>query len=188
VKVYYERVLPHWHPQEAWLFVTACLFGALPVWKRPEQATSGETFRDMDRLLDSAGAGPVWLKDTRVADAVVQALQSAQHEKLLCEIGGFVVMSNHVHLLMKPVAPAGQCMQWIKGVSARKANEILGRTKLPFWQKESYDHWVRSSDEYGRILRYIEWNPVKAGLVKEPELWVWSSARTTYEQAKACST
>lgn len=78
----------------------------------------------------------MWLKDSRVAGIVVDVLRSAQHEKGLCEIGGFVVMSNHLHLLMKPVAPAGQCMQWIKGVSARKANEILGRTKLPFWQKE----------------------------------------------------
>ena len=56
-------------------------------------------------------------------------------------------MSNHVHLLMKPLVPAGQCMQWIKGVSTRKANEILHRTRQPFWQKESYDHWVRSAGE-----------------------------------------
>jgi putative transposase len=150
--------------------------------------TSGEAFRDMDRQLDVASAGAVWLKDPRVADAVVDVLRSAQCEKGLCEIGGFVVMSNHVHLLIKPVGTAAVCMQWIKGVSARRANEILRRTGLPFWQRESYDHWVRSSDEYRRILRYIEWNPVKAGLVAEPGLWVWSSARTPHEQAKAYST
>jgi putative transposase len=188
VKVYYERVLPHWHPQEAWLSVTFCRFGALPVWKRAEQETAGEAFRDMDRLLDCGDSGPAWLKDIRLAAMVVDVLRIAQHEKCLCEIGGFVVMSNHVHLLMKPIAPAGNCMQWIKGVSARKANEILGRTGQPFWQRESYDRWVRTSDEYRRILRYIEWNPVKAGLVTEPGLWAWSSARTIYEQAKAYST
>ena len=188
IKVYYERILPHWHPQEAWLFVTFCLFGSLPVWKRPEQATPGEAFRGMDRLLDVPSSGPVWLKGSRVAAMLVDVLRLAQHERGLCEIGSFVVMSNHVHLLMKPVAPAGQCMQWIKGVSARKANEILGRTKQPFWQKESYDHWVRSSDEYRRISTYIEWNPIRAGLVTAPELWPWSSAANPYEQAKACST
>jgi REP element-mobilizing transposase RayT len=189
VKVYYERVLPpHWHPQEAWVFVTFCLFGSLPVWKRPEQATPGEAFRDMDRLLEGGNSGPAWLKDIRVAAMVVDVLRAAQHEKGLCEIGGFVVMSNHVHLLMKPINNFGECMQWIKGVSARKANEIIERTGQPFWQRESCDHWVRTSDEYRRILRYIEWNPVKAGLVTVPELWVWSSARTIYEQAKAYST
>jgi putative transposase len=186
--IYYERVLPHWQPQETWLFVTCCLFGALPVWRRAEVGTSGEAFRDMDRRLDVASSGSAWMKEPRVAGAVVDVLRSAQHGKGLCEIGGFVVMSNHVHLLIKPVGTAAVCMQWIKGVSARRANELLGRTGLPFWQKESYDHWVRTSDEYGRILRYIEWNPVKAGLVTAPELWPWSSAGTTYEQATACST
>jgi hypothetical protein len=106
MKVYYERVLRHWHPQEAWLFVTCCLFGSLPVWKRPEQATPGEAFRNMDRLLDMDNTGPVWLKDPRVATMVEDVLRLAQHERGLCEIGGFVVMSNHVHLLMKPIAPA----------------------------------------------------------------------------------
>ena len=133
--------------------------------------------------------GPTWLKDTRVANAVVEVLHSAQTDRRLCEIGGYVVMSNHVHLLMKPIAPAQEVMKWIKGVSARNANLILGRAGQPFWQSESYDHWVRDSAEYWRIARYIEWNPVKAGLVEKPELWPWSSAsQMRHEQAKACST
>jgi len=40
----------------------------------------------------------------------------------------------------------------------------LGRTGEPFWQKESYDHWVRNQAEFLRIKAYIENNPVKAGL------------------------
>jgi hypothetical protein len=35
--IHYERVLPHWQPQERWLFVTCCLFGALPVLKQSEE-------------------------------------------------------------------------------------------------------------------------------------------------------
>ena len=81
-----------------------------------------------------------------MSDAVVVVLRSAQHDKGRCEIGGFLVMSNHVHLLIKPVVTAAVCMQSIKGVSARRANELLERSGLPFWQRESYDHWVRSSD------------------------------------------
>ena len=66
--------------------------------------------------------------------------------------------------------------QWIKGASAREANRILNRAGCPFWQDESFDHWCRNEAEFARIKQYIEWNPVKAGLVKRPDDWPWSSA------------
>jgi type I restriction enzyme R subunit len=45
-----------------------------------------------------------------------------------------------------------------------------------FWQHESFDHWVRDVEEMERIMRYIEENPVKAGLVSSAALWPYSSA------------
>ena len=48
----------------------------------------------------------------------------------------------------------------------------------PFWQRESYDHWVHDLDELERIIAYVEANPVKAGLIKAPEDWPFSSAPT----------
>jgi hypothetical protein len=51
-----------------------------------------------------------------------------------------------------------------------------GSTGLPFWQDESYDHWVRGPEELAKIVRYIEENPVVAGLVSRGEDWRWSSA------------
>jgi hypothetical protein len=67
-------------------------------------------------------------------------------------------------------------MQSIKGASAREANKILGISGKPFWQHESYDHLVRTAEEFSRIQRYIENNPVKAGLAASPEDYRWSSA------------
>jgi len=52
----------------------------------------------------------------------------------------------------------------------------LNRTGQQFWQQESFDHWPRDESEFLRILKYIEDNPVKAGLVRRPEDWRWSSA------------
>jgi putative transposase len=69
-----------------------------------------------------------------------------------------------------------QITHWIKGRTAREGNLLLGRTGEPFWQDESYDHWVRNEREFHRIVKYIEWNPVSAGLVTKPEDWPWSSA------------
>jgi hypothetical protein len=61
-KVYYERLLPHWHPPNTYLFVTFSLFGALPRIKRSNESP-GKAFLEADRHLDSAKTGPVWLKD-----------------------------------------------------------------------------------------------------------------------------
>jgi REP element-mobilizing transposase RayT len=54
---------------------------------------------------------------------------------------------------------------------------MLTRRGKAFWQDESYDHVVRSADEFQRIRAYIENNPVSAGLVLNPEEYRWSSAR-----------
>jgi putative transposase len=67
-------------------------------------------------------------------------------------------------------------MQWLKGTTAREANLILARTGKPFWQPESYDHWVRDPQELERIVAYIENNPVQAGLAAQPLAYQWSSA------------
>jgi type I restriction enzyme R subunit/putative DNA methylase len=85
-------------------------------------------------------------------------------------------MSNHVHLLILPKVAVSAIMRWLKGSTARSANQLLGRTGQPFWQDESYDHWVRNSKQFDRIIEYIEENPVSTGLVASPELWPWSSA------------
>jgi hypothetical protein len=67
-------------------------------------------------------------------------------------------------------------IQQVKGTTAFHANQLLKRVGEPFWQPEYFDRLVRSEGEFVRIRRYIEWNPVKEGLVARPEEYPWSSA------------
>ncbi len=67
-------------------------------------------------------------------------------------------------------------LQSVKGYTAREANRILQRTGQPFWQSESFDHWIRDEQEFKRVQNYIEQNPVRAGVVAHPEQYRWSSA------------
>lgn len=176
---YYQRSLPHWHPDGAPLFLTWRLFGSLPRCARqPDELKPGHAFFRMDRELDKPGFGPVWLKDHLVAKCVVNAFHFAQDELRLYELRSYVVMPNHVHLLIIPAAQLARTTHTIKGYTAREANKILGRTGCPFWQYESYDHWVRNEAEMEKIARYTEHNPVSAGFVTRPEEWLWSSAHT----------
>lgn len=92
------------------------------------------------------------------------------------QLHAYVVMANHVHVLLDPKLPIARITRMIKGSTAREANCILGRTGMRFWQEESFDHCIRNTPEWRRVRTYIERNPVAAGLVRKPEEWPWSSA------------
>lgn len=82
-------------------------------------------------------------------------------------------MPNHVHLVVSLAYNAPllvETLQRIKGYTALQANKLLGRTGQ-FWQRETYDHIVRSGEEMQRIIAYVLNNPVKAGLVDTWEQW-----------------
>ena len=168
---YYERHLPHWQPQGAALFVTWRLFGSLP-----KDTPRGGKFAVVDRQLDLAATGPRWLADQRVAQGVWDALAYGEKQLELYRLRAWVLMANHVHILVYPQAPLPRITKSVKNYSARQANVILGRTGQPFWQDESYDRWVRGPSELEKIVRYIERNPVSAGLVDSIDKWRWSSA------------
>jgi REP element-mobilizing transposase RayT len=84
-------------------------------------------------------------------------------------------MPNHVHILILPKSDPRKIFHWIKGRSAKEANSLLGLSGQ-FWQHESYDHFVRSRQEFFRIANYVEQNPVAAGFVSDAGDWSFSSA------------
>ena len=184
--MFYRRKLPHWHPdleEGTHLFVTWRLAGSLPKILLPPTLSAGRAFVAQDRELDKAMSGPTWLSDCRVASAIKDALHRGETEMHLYQLQAWVIMPNHVHMLILPNAPLSKIMRWLKGSTARAANLILGRTGQRFWQEESFDHRVQSELDMERIVRYIENNPVSAGFVRAPEAWLWSSARLTSENA-----
>ncbi len=129
----------------------------------------------MDRLLDTATAGPLYLRRPEIATLVVNALRKGEAELRRYQVHAYVVMPNHIHALITPHVAARRWLGPLKGFTAHEANRILGTTGNRFWQDESYDHVVRDG-EFDRIRRYIECNPVKAGLSATPEAFPWSSA------------
>jgi REP element-mobilizing transposase RayT len=107
---------------------------------------------------------------------LANALQYGETARQFYRLLAWVIMPNHVHVALEPRVPMPTIMRWLKGRTSRMANRILGRTGMPFWQDESFDHWVRSAEELQELIDYVEGNPVKAGLVEAKEQWPWSSA------------
>ena len=176
--VFYHRRLPHVHPEGKLLFITWHLYGSLPHNRYPplRKQSAGQAFVWMDRYLDTTQIGPLYLNQVPIADLVEASIHYGSGQLKSYELRAYVIMASHVHLLVLPQSPPSRFMQTLKGFTAREANRLLGRTGQPFWQAESYDHWVRDDREEGRIRDYIENNPVKAGLVTRAEDYPWSSA------------
>jgi REP element-mobilizing transposase RayT len=174
---HYERRLPHWDVVGSPLFVTFRLHGSLPANRvfPPGRLTSGEAFVAMDRIRDGARSGPLFLQRPEIAELIVAALHDGERFHRY-ELHSWVIMANHVHILVTPRIPSTRWLGPLKGFTAHRANQLLNRQGFPFWQDESYDHLVRSADEFRQIRKYIENNPVTAGLNIEPASYEWSSA------------
>ena len=131
--------------------------------------------RKIERYLDR-GAGACHLRRSDIADLVADALRHFHESRYL--LHDWVVMPNHVHAAAWPMPNhlLSDILKSWKQFTSRRAKKILGMGDEPFWQPESYDHWIRSDEEQARITRYIKNNPVIAGLCARPEDWKWSSA------------
>jgi REP element-mobilizing transposase RayT len=196
--------LPHVKREGASYFVTFRLVDSLPkeVLLRFEQehaealrrlqakATAGqsreihlELRRRIERYLDQ-GAGGCHLRRPEIADMAAEALRHFHDRHYLLD--DWVVMPNHVHLILwpKPNFTLSEILKSRKRHTARQANLILGRTGETFWQRESFDHWIRDDQEKARIRRYIRMNPVNARLCQSPEDWKWSSAWPGWGEAQ----
>ena len=194
-----RNVLPHLKRERASYFVTFRLAGTLPrevllklkaereailrhalaakrplTWHEQEELFRWYSSR-VDACLD-AGHGECWLRQPEIADLVAGALKFFTGERY--ELGAWVVMPNHVHAVLRPLAgwTLSKILQSWKGYTAREANKILGRTGETFWQTESFDHLIRDDEDARRCCLYTTLNPVNARLCARPEDWPWSSA------------
>jgi putative transposase len=201
----YQKNLPHIQPPGATLFVTCRLAGSLPkavLDRLQEEAEAAKkqaltlataeqgdqlywaqrhAFGRFDAALDRADRGPTWLKQPAIAKIAVESLHFLNGD--LYDLDHFSVMSNHVHITFTPLRDKDgkyiglqRIMHAFKRYTAREANKILQR-EGQFWQHESYDHVVRDEAELDRIRQYVLNNPVKAGLVDEPQVWPYSWAK-----------
>jgi putative transposase len=146
---FYRRNLPHWHPSGKALFIT---------WRL-----------HLDVEDQHCLARP------EIAEIVAEGIRYAESQLRHYDLHAWAVMSNHVHLLVRPLVEPGLFLKIVKAFTARRVNQGLRRSG-PLWQHESFDHWIRSQTEFEETVAYIEANPVRAGLVARPQDFQWSSA------------
>jgi putative transposase len=95
-----------------------------------------------------------------------------------CAMHAYVLMTNHVHLLLTPME-RDSCADLMKNVGQRytqHCNRTWGRTGT-LWEGRFKSSLVETETYLLRCHRYIELNPVRAGMVRCPAEYAWSSFR-----------
>jgi REP element-mobilizing transposase RayT len=171
--------LPHFDFPELYQFVTFRLADSLPKGSilsiHRAAKVGGEAFtEELDVHLDS-GHGACWLRNPEVAGVVNAALLFFDGQRY--DLHHWCVMPNHVHAMFRvyPGYPLDKEIHSWKSFSANSANRILERSG-DFFQHGYFDRVVRDEEHFFQTAKYIEENPVKAGLCALPDEWEWSSA------------
>ena len=189
-----EGRLPHWYQPGVTYFVTFRTIDSVPQslirsWHRrrdqwlarqgldPRGATWKSALQEMPGLereyhnsfsrpfmeyLDR-GEGACELANPDLASIMATSLREFDGDRY--HLGDFVVMPNHVHVLVCLIGTTELeplCRSW-KKLTATEINRQLGRGGH-FWQSESFDHLVRSPEQFCYLRSYIANNPRKAGL------------------------
>src|SRR5580658_5222660 len=109
----YRRRLPHFHRDDAYIFLTWRLWGSLPrnsvVRSRLDRQaippapptcylTPGHAFAAADRILHRDCSGPLWLNQPRIARMVAETIVAGESERGFYELYAWAIMPNHVHL------------------------------------------------------------------------------------------
>jgi len=92
----------------------------------------------------------------------------------------FVIMPDHIHVLITPVANLEKAVQFIKGGFSYRAKKELSST-LEVWQKGFSDHRIRDAGDYAEHILYIRQNPLRARLCEIAEEFPYSSAHSGFE-------
>jgi putative transposase len=145
--------------------------GHSPDWLKLQRSI----FREMEKWLDRSRWAP-HLAHRQVAEMIVEAVEhrNATRDWRMLQ---YVVMPTHLHLFCE-IGERGlrRTMAEFKRWTGHEATKLVtGFDASRFWQREWFDHWSRSEEEDDRIARYIQNNPVKAGLVNCWEDWPYRS-------------
>jgi len=172
--------LPHWRQEGVTYFITFRLADSIPAEKlrqwlaerdawlaahpEPHDAETRAAFfrlfpQRFQQWLDN-GYGSCVLAAPEVRRTVEHALRHFDGERYLLD--EFVVMPNHVHVVITPIAPyaLSDILHSWKSYTSHEINKKQGKTGIN-WQQESFDHIIRSPASHEKIRQYIRDNPLR---------------------------
>src|SRR5262245_1161081 len=174
--------LPHLFKEGCFYFVTFRLYDAVIPQTRRQSIDVDNSWKEIAALSEPPlTRGSCVLGKPEVAQIVQDSLLCFQGVRYF--LHAWCVMPNHVHIVFAPAAGMNLSKithSW-KSFTGNQINGSLSKAGT-FWERESFDHLIRSEDDLSRLVGYVEYNPVAAGLCRMPEHWEFSSAYPSNRQ------
>ncbi|MFT3742385.1 MAG: transposase [Gammaproteobacteria bacterium] len=173
-----RRSIPHYDPGYGYQMITYRLADALPRHVVQEifnnKTHEKHKLSDVEKYLDRH-YGSCILSKPEIAQIVIDNWHWFDEQRY--KLHAFVVMPNHVHLLIR-VFEGNALSHIIHGWKSYTANRIKQFVRAPttIWQADYWDRFIRDQDHFNRVVEYIHYNPVKAGICEKPSYWPYSSA------------
>src|SRR6266702_682908 len=116
----------------------------------------------------------------RAAQILIEEWRTA-HERHGWAVGRYVIMPDHVHFFCRPELDAKTLFEFVggwKSWTSRKINALReprsATAATTLWQREFFDHILRSDESYSEKWHYVLKNPVRAGLVSSADEWPYA--------------
>ena len=180
--------LPHFDAPDTTQVITFRLADSLPInllreMKKaasllPADVQSDALRARVETYLDQ-GYGCCILEHPAVAEVLQSSFEYYNGNRY--QLLAWVIMPNHVHIMIKPAYSLPRIVQGWKSYSARWALQNAGKLDLQlplggFWMRGYWDRYIRDEKHLSAAMYYIQQNPVKAGLCQRAGDWQWSSA------------
>jgi REP element-mobilizing transposase RayT len=127
-------------------------------------------------------SGSCILRDPSIAALVQSSLLYFERSRYY--LSAWCIMPNHVHAVVTPIEgfELKDVLHSWKSFTAHQINKMTQRSG-EVWERESFDHAIRSCEHWSNLVEYTCQNPVVAGLCPRPDTWAFSSRGTSFEAA-----
>jgi len=126
-------------------------------------------------VINRGNGGQVVFQKDKDYEAFVNLMKEAKL-RYAVKIFAYCLMPNHFHLVLMPhqSGDLSKWMQWLLTSHVRRFHKHYG-TSGHIWQGRYKSFLIQEDEHLLTVLRYVESNPLRAGLVNSAKNWLWSS-------------
>jgi REP element-mobilizing transposase RayT len=120
--------------------------------------------------------------DLRLAQDAFEQYGASALKRFNIAIGRYVIMPDHFHFFVRG-GPDFVLGEWIKGLKRAISTALNANHDRVAWQPGFFDHILRNDESYSQKWEYVYENPVRAGLVRSADQWIFQGEIVLIDRA-----
>ena len=108
---------------------------------------------------------------------LLEFIQMEATARYFC-VPAYCIMPDHCHLLLEAIDESSDLLHFMKSLKIKTSRRFWEQERQPLWQRSYFDHILRRSEEIESVAWYIWLNPVRKGLVRQPQDYTFAGSLT----------